>query len=70
MKISHLWYATENAGLQRNKRCCRVTADSGLVKMTAGLFKSPGGHFFRFYWLSEPIEQPEANALRQGQNKK
>lgn len=47
-----------------------MTARFCLVKMTAGLFKSPGGHFFRFLLLSEPIEQPEANALRQGQNKK
>lgn len=26
-----------------------MTARFCLVKMTAGLFKSPGGHFFRFY---------------------
>ena len=37
-----------------------MTARFCLVKMTAGLFKSPGGHFFRFYCC-----QSQSNSQKQ-----
>ncbi len=42
-----------------------MTARFCLVKMTAGLLRVQ-----QSLLLSQAIEQPEANALRQGQNKK